>query len=102
VDTPEVNMRFAKTLELDFPILSDPTKAVARAYGVLAPSGYAARRTFYIGVDGHIQAIDSNVSAGSHGQDIVKQLSTLEIKPSGTTTEPGARDPEPGTGTTEP
>jgi peroxiredoxin Q/BCP len=83
VDAPEVNARFAKSLELDFPILSDPTKTVARAYRVLAPSRYASRRTFYIGVDGHIQAIDTNVSAGSHGQDMVKQLSMLKSQSAG-------------------
>ena len=50
-----------------FPILSDATKDVARAYGVLAPSGYASRWTFYIGADGRILDIDKKVSAASHG-----------------------------------
>jgi peroxiredoxin Q/BCP len=64
---------------LDFPILSDPTKSVARAYGVLAPSGFASRWTFYIGVDGRILAVDRNVKAASHGQDIVEKLHQLRI-----------------------
>jgi peroxiredoxin Q/BCP len=81
VDAADVNAKFAKSLELDYPILSDPTKAVARAYGVLAPSGFAARWTFYIGLDGRIAAIDRNVSAATHGTDVVKKLEELGIAP---------------------
>ena len=35
VDTPEENKKFAESLDLDYPILSDPDKSVAKAYGVL-------------------------------------------------------------------
>ena len=35
VDTPEENEKFAKSLDLDYPILSDPDKSVAKEYGVL-------------------------------------------------------------------
>ena len=39
VDTPEQNKKFAESLDLDYPILSDPDKTVAKAYGVmLAPA----------------------------------------------------------------
>ena len=79
VDTAETNRDFAKSLELDFPILSDPTKATARAYGVLAPSGFASRRTFYIGADGRIAAIDKEVRPSSHGGDVVAQLKALGV-----------------------
>jgi len=50
---------------------------VARAYGVLAPSGYASRWTFYIGGDGRILDIDKKVSAASHGADVVERLKVL-------------------------
>jgi len=79
VDMPATNARFAKSLDLDYPILSDPTKEVARAYGVLASSGFTSRWTFYIGTDGRIAAIDKKVRAGSHGQDVVTQLANLKI-----------------------
>jgi peroxiredoxin Q/BCP len=79
VDTPETSSRFAASLGVDYPILSDPSRDTARAYGVLAASGYAARRTFYIGTDGRILAIDSNVSPASHGRDIVGKLTELEV-----------------------
>ncbi len=77
VDTAEANERFAESLGLPYPILSDPSKDVARAYGVLAPSGYASRWTFFIGADGRILDIDKKVSAASHGRDIVAQLTQL-------------------------
>ena len=77
VDPADVNRRFAESLGLSYPILSDVTKDVARAYGVLAPSGYASRWTFYIGADGRILDIDTKVSAASHGRDIVAKLTQL-------------------------
>ena len=77
VDSAETNRRFAESLGLVFPILSDPTKEVARAYGVLGASGFASRWTFYIGADGRILDIDTKVSAASHGRDIVAKLTQL-------------------------
>ena len=77
VDSADVNARFAESLGLTYPVLSDPTKDVARAYGVLAPSGYASRWTFYIGADGRILDIDKKVSAASHGRDVVAKLTEL-------------------------
>jgi peroxiredoxin Q/BCP len=79
VDSPETNARFARSLGVDYPILSDPAKEVARAYGVLGASGYASRWTFYIGADGHLLAIDKKVSAASHGRDIVARLTELGL-----------------------
>jgi peroxiredoxin Q/BCP len=77
VDPVDVNRRFAESLGLTYPILSDVTKDVARAYGVLSASGYASRWTFYIGADGRILDIDTKVSAASHGRDIVAKLTQL-------------------------
>jgi peroxiredoxin Q/BCP len=77
VDTPETNARYAKSLDLDFPILSDPSRDVARAYGVLGASGFARRLTFYIGKDGTIAAIEKKVNAASHGEQMVSTLSGL-------------------------
>jgi peroxiredoxin Q/BCP len=65
VDTPELNAAFAKQEEANFPMLSDPDKKVAAAYGVLGPSGaapVATRWTFYIAPDGTIQFIDKTVN----------------------------------------
>ena len=80
VDSADANKRFAESMGLRHPILSDETKDVARAYGVLAPSGYAARWTFYIGADGRILDIDKNVSAASHGSDVLARLTQLRVQ----------------------
>jgi peroxiredoxin Q/BCP len=83
VDPVETNQKFAAALAVDYPILSDPMRNTARAYGVLAPSGHARRQTFYIGADGRILAIDANVSPASHGDDIVAKLTHLKVQHSG-------------------
>lgn len=77
MDSAETNTRFAASLGIDYPILSDPGKETARAYGVLSPSGFASRWTFYIGADGRILDIDKKVSAGSHGSDMVARLTDI-------------------------
>lgn len=73
LDSPEKNRAFAESVDADVTLLSDPTGTVARAYGVLAPSGkYARRWTFYIEGSGVIKRIDRDVSPASHGSDLVE------------------------------
>jgi peroxiredoxin Q/BCP len=80
VDTPEDNKKFAESLGLDYPILSDPAKQVASAFGVVTPERQVAQRwTFYIGVDGKISFIDKKVSTATAGQDLAAKLGELGI-----------------------
>jgi thioredoxin-dependent peroxiredoxin len=80
VDDPETNRKFAESLDADFPILSDPGRAVARAYGVVTTDGgLASRWTFYIGPDGRILDVDRKVSARTAGEDVVKRLEELNV-----------------------
>ena len=79
VDTPEENERFAKSLDLDYPILSDPEKSVATDYGVLNARGMANRWTFYIDKDGVIKEIDKKVNAPQAGPDIAAKLKELKL-----------------------
>lgn len=84
VDTAETNKRFAQSLGADYPILSDPDKSVAEAYGVLAPGGAAASRwTFYIGKDGRILFIDRQVTPLTAAKDIAARLAALGVARSG-------------------
>jgi peroxiredoxin Q/BCP len=80
VDDAETNKRFAEEHEADFPILSDPAKGVAEAYGVLGGRGVANRWTFYIGTDGKILFIDKAVSTGRAGEDLAAKLAELGVK----------------------
>jgi peroxiredoxin Q/BCP len=78
-DTPEDNKKFAESLELDFPILSDPTKSNATAFGVLGKGGNATRWTFYIDKDGKIAHIDRTVKTETHGKDVAAKLAELGV-----------------------
>jgi peroxiredoxin Q/BCP len=78
-DSPDENRRFAESLGLDYPILSDPTKDTARAYGVLTGGGYADRWTFLIGKDGTILDVMKDVSPKTHGKDLAARLSALGV-----------------------
>ena len=84
VDDPQTNKDFAASLDADFPLLSDPTKATATAYGVLRDYGerigtVAQRWTFYVGEDGQILRIDKGVNASTAGEDIVATLAELNV-----------------------
>ncbi len=79
VDRPEDNAKFARALGATFPILSDPGGTAARAYGVLRPSGFAARWTFYIGADGRILDVDRRVNPATSGPAVAARLAELGI-----------------------
>ena len=80
VDTPETNKSFAQSLGLDYPLLSDPTRAVATAYGVVdEDQPFPSRWTFFIGLDGRIMHIDKQVNPATHGRVIAAKLSELGV-----------------------
>jgi thioredoxin-dependent peroxiredoxin len=79
-DTPEDNKRFAESLGADYPILSDPGKKVAEAYGVVHEGRQVPERwTFYIGKDGKILHVDRQVKAATAAADVVTKLKELNI-----------------------
>jgi len=80
VDPPETNAAFARSLGVDYPFLSDPSKAVATAYGVVdADQSFASRWTFYIGADGRIAFIDKQVNPATHGRAVSAKLAELGV-----------------------
>jgi thioredoxin-dependent peroxiredoxin len=79
-DDLETNKKFAESLELDYPILSDPGMDVARAYGVIqGEQQYCSRHTVYIGADGKLLYIDTEVKPSSAGGDVVARLTELKV-----------------------
>jgi len=79
-DPVDKNTEFAKSLELDYPILSDPDGRVATKYGIFNPERKAASRTTYIiGKDGKILQIDNEVKVDDHGADIAQTLAKLGV-----------------------
>ncbi len=79
VDDAETNGKFAKSLDLDYPILSDPEKTTAKAYGVLNARGMSDRWTFYIDKEGVIKEIDKKPITASAGVDVAAKVKTLGI-----------------------
>ena len=54
-DSPELSARLVREKALPFPVLSDPDRRVARAYGVArGPAGRIKPATFVIRRDGRI------------------------------------------------
>ena len=77
VDPLDQNMKFAEAEHADFPLLSDPSKDTAKAYGVLGLLRFANRWTFYIGADGTITAIDKAVKPATSAEDMAAKLREL-------------------------
>ena len=85
VDPLDKNRDFAKKTNADFPMLSDPTKAVANAYDVVNFMGVASRITFYIGKDGTILKIDEDINPSTAAEDMAATLKALNVEKSGKT-----------------
>jgi peroxiredoxin Q/BCP len=81
VDPLDQNKGFAEQQHADFPLLSDPDKQTAQAYGVLNDSGVARRWTFYIGKDGRILAVDKTVKPATSAEDMAAKLGELQVEP---------------------
>ena len=81
VDDPETNRRFAESLDSGFPLLSNPTREIAEAYGVVRPGGrgFPSRWTFIIGGDGTILRIDKRVNPSTAGRDLVAHMRDLGL-----------------------
>ena len=79
VDTEQKNADFAKQEMANFPMLSDPSKATATAYGVLGTRGVANRWTFYIAPNGTIAYIEKSVQTATAGPQLAERLAALNV-----------------------
>lgn len=80
-DPAETNKKFAASLKVDYPILSDESGEVAKKYGIYNAERKAAQRvTFYIDEDGKILHIDRNVVTASHGTDVAAKVRALGVE----------------------
>ena len=65
---------------VEYPILSDFTKAVAHAYDVLLPDGMALRATFLIDKAGVVQAeLVNNLPLGRNVAEVLRLLKALQF-----------------------
>lgn len=79
-DPVEDNTKFAESLGVDYPILSDPEHTASDAFGVTNETRKNPQRwTHYIGPDGKILFIDKAVKTGSAGADVAAKLAELGV-----------------------
>ncbi|MFM7591043.1 MAG: peroxiredoxin family protein [Isosphaeraceae bacterium] len=79
-DDADTNGKFAQSLNLDYPILSDPVKDTAKAYGVVHEGRANPERwTFYIGKDGVIKEIDKKIRTADAGPDMIGKIKSLGL-----------------------
>lgn len=79
VDPIEDVTKFAESMAADFPLLADPDKSVAQEYGVMSPYGFSSRHNVYIGTDGNVLAVDTQVNPETAAEDIAARLEELGI-----------------------
>ena len=81
IDPIEKNIKFALDNDADFPLLSDPTKEVAKKYDVLHFSGlYSKRHTIYISKEGRIEYVDTQVNPATSAEDMAAKLVELGVQ----------------------
>src|SRR5882672_11697185 len=73
------NATVVEKKEADFPLLSDPTKDTAKAYGVLNDRGVANRWTFYIDKTGKISYIEKTVKPETSAEDMLTKIAELKV-----------------------
>lgn len=80
VDSLKKNQEFADKEQANFPLLSDETKKVAKAYGVLNAFGLASRVMIFIGPDGKVLHIETTGHTRDAGEFLAKKLDELKVK----------------------
>src|SRR5216683_2271372 len=77
IDSPESHKAFIRKYRLPFPLLLDPDRSIARAYGAengIPILGLDRRITYVIGEDGRISKVYPSVDPGAHAKQIVHDL----------------------------
>jgi len=70
---------FTNKYDLNFPLLSDKSKEIIKAYGVESDSGSARRVTFLIDKSGVIRHIWLKVNAAQHAQEVAEKVKELGL-----------------------
>ncbi len=82
LDSLALQRKFKEKHRLPFDLVGDDGKAVAEAYGVLAPSGlYARRVTFLVDPEGRIARVLDPVDTAGHAAQVANALRELQAPP---------------------
>ena len=91
VDSVAAQHRFRDSCDLPYPLVADPTKAIATAYGVVGLFGLAKRVTFFLDADLRVVDRVEGMLPGPHVRRALERLSPGRSDP-GTATSTGARE----------
>lgn len=76
----ESHARFRAQQRLDFLLLSDPERRIARAYGALGPFGMIRRDTYFIDAEGIVRdRVRADFRVGRH-LELVRRVASLQGK----------------------
>jgi thioredoxin-dependent peroxiredoxin len=84
VDSADAHRAFAKKYGLPFPLLLDPDKKIAKAYGAdngIPILGLDKRITYVISEQGRIEAVYPQVDPGTHANQIIRDLGAEQPHP---------------------
>jgi thioredoxin-dependent peroxiredoxin len=98
VDSANNHLAFAKKYGLPFPLLLDPDKKIALAYGAengIPILGLDKRVTYVIGGDGRIEGIYPRVDPGTHADQIIRDLGADKPRPAAVPSSPAGAEPSP-------
>jgi len=80
VDDAASHKKFQEKHKLTFTLLADPDKKVTELYDVKNFIGKAKRVTFVVDTAGIIKKIYPDVNVGTHGQEVLAYVKTLQKK----------------------
>lgn len=78
-DSVKSHENFKNKYDLNFPLLSDKSKAIIRTYGVESEHGSARRVTFLIDKSGAIKHIWLKVKAAQHAEEVAEKVKELGL-----------------------
>lgn len=78
VDSKEEIKEFVDEYSLNFPLLSDESKAVSKEYGVLNNFGVSSRVTFIVDKEGKIAKIMRDIDIENHSSDVFQFAQNLK------------------------
>jgi thioredoxin-dependent peroxiredoxin len=77
VDPVAAQKSFATKCAVDFPLVADTDRAIAKAYGVLGFLGFARRVTFFVDAAGRVEEVVEAIGPHSHVKRALERIGHL-------------------------
>lgn len=74
VDPVSAQRVFATKCDVDFPLVSDGDKSIARSYGVLGFLGFARRVTFFLSAEGRVEEVVESIGPNPHVRRALERI----------------------------